>query len=265
MSSNRFRKISIFASVVIAVIVSFSSCISITKSTFREPVARVIEAGDCQVSSSGAVFMNFFGVIKGDFMPSSVKIACKDIIIYCDPLVVEDTSKADYIFITHNHLDHFSKTDINKIIKPQTVLIAPENITNKYKHILHHSAKTGAETELKKIRFEVIASYNLKSKMHTKGDNFVGYVITCDNTRIYIAGDTDFIPEMKDLKNISVAIIPIGEGKTAMDPESASEAINLINPKVAIPVHYYLNKKREQHFLENVNKSIEVRLFQDSH
>jgi len=207
--------------------------------------------------------MNYFGMIKADFMPSSVKIACKDIVIYCDPLVVEDTSKADYIFITHNHLDHFSKTDINQLIKPQTVLIAPENITNKYKHIVHHTAKIGAETELEKIRFEVIASYNLKSKMHTKCDNFVGYVITCDNTRIYIAGDTDFIPEMKDLKNISVAIVPIGEGKTAMDPESASEAVNLINPKIAIPVHYYLNKNRERSFLEKVNKSIEVRLFQD--
>ena len=263
MKTYGFIKILTSASIVIAVVSSFTSCISITKSTLRESVPPVIEINNCEITSSGAVYMNIFGYIKADFVPASVKIVCDDLVIYCDPLIVEDTAKADYIFITHNHLDHFSKKDIDKLIKPETVLIAPKNITKKYSHIENYSAKTGTLSNLGKIQFEVVESYNTNSKIHKKGSNFVGYVIAFDTTRIYIAGDTDFIPEMKELVDIAVAIVPIGEGRTAMNPEDAAEAVNMINPAIAIPVHYELNKNKERIFLENVNDPIEVRFFQN--
>jgi L-ascorbate metabolism protein UlaG (beta-lactamase superfamily) len=241
----------------------FSSCISISKSTFREPVPKVIEVSACKISSTGAVFLKMFGFIKIDFMPASVKIDYDQIVIFCDPLVVEDTMKADYIFITHNHLDHFSKTDINKLLKPTTVIIAPKTVLKKYKHISNHAAKVGSIYNLDEIQCEVVESYNTNSNIHKKGDKCVGFVITCDTTRIYIAGDTDFIPEMKDLEEITVAIIPIGEGKTAMNPESAGQAVNLINPKIAIPVHYELNQNRENDFVKNVNNPVVIKLFHD--
>ena len=262
MKTNGFIKILTSASIIIAVVSSFTSCISITKSTYRESEPTVLQIYNCEISSSEAVYMNIFGYIKTDFVPASVKIVCADLVIYCDPLIVEDTAKADFIFITHDHPDHFSKKDINKLIKPETVLIAPKNITGKYSYIENHPAKIGTRTNLGKIQFEVVESYNINSKIHKKGSNFVGYVIVCDATRIYIAGDTDFIPEMKELSDITVAIVPIGEGKTAMNPEDAAEAVNMINPAIAIPVHYELNKNREKGFLEKVNDRIEVRFFQ---
>lgn len=257
MKTRLFFRISI-----IAVFASFISCISINKSTYRESEPNVFQIDNCEISSSGAVYMNIFNYIKTDFVPASVKIVCADLVIYCDPLIVEDTAKADFIFVTHDHPDHFSKKDIDKLIKPETVLIAPESIARKYGHIENHSAIIATQTDLGKIKFEVVESYNINSKIHKKGSNFVGYVIVCDTTRIYFAGDTDLIPEMKELRDITVAIVPIGEGKTAMNPEDAAEAVNMINPAIAIPVHYELNKNRENRFLENVNDMIEVRFFQ---
>lgn len=74
----------------------------------------------------------------------------------------------------------------------------------------------------------------------------VGYVITCDKIRIYHAGDTDFIPEMNKLKDITFALVPLGEGNTAMNPETAARAVNVIQPEFAGPMHYELIFKKRR-------------------
>ena len=243
----------ILSKTVVPIVISlllFSSCISITKSTLREPIPKVIEMNGCKLSSTGAVYLKMFGFIKADFVPNSVKMVYNGKVVYCDPLNVEDTLKADYILITHNHMDHFSKSDMNHLLKPSTILIAPKKVTKKFKHVKHHTAGIGNTYNFGEIQVEAVEAYNIGSKLHKKGNNFVGYVISCDSTRIYIAGDTDFIPEMKNLNGIAVAIVPIGEGKTAMNPLTGGEAVNAINPNFAIPVHYELNQNRESDFLE---------------
>ncbi|MCK5029767.1 MAG: MBL fold metallo-hydrolase [Bacteroidales bacterium] len=240
----------------------FQSCITIKHSSLRMPNPESIEVENCKISSTGAVYLNLFGIIKSDLMPAGIKVELDSITLYIDPLVVDDTIKADYIFITHNHLDHFSKADIDKLIKPETILIGPKTITKKYKNNNTKTVSIGEKKSFGKIKYEVVESYNIKSKLHKKGSKYVGYVISCDTTRIYIAGDTDFIPEMKELENITVAIIPIGEGKTAMNPQSAANAANLINPEIVIPIHYELGQNREKDFLELVDKNIEVKFFQ---
>ncbi len=255
---NKYQIMKTIVKTLIVFVFLSSSCISITRSTLREPIPPVIEINDCKISSTGAVYLKMFGYIKTDFIPNSVKIMNNDLVIYCDPLVVEDTLKADFILITHSHMDHFSKTDINKLLKPSTILIAPKTVTKKYKHINNHAAIIGAGFNFENIHFEAVEAYNINSGIHKKGNKSVGYVISCDSARIYIAGDTDFIPEMKELKDITVAIVPIGEGKTAMNPQAAGEAVKTINPVIAIPVHYELNQNRESDFMKNVNNLVKV-------
>jgi L-ascorbate metabolism protein UlaG (beta-lactamase superfamily) len=218
---------------------------------------------NCRISLTGAVYMNIFGLIKIDFQPASIKVEFDDKFLYIDPFVTDDSTKADYIFITHNHLDHFSMSDINKLLKRESIVIGPKSVTKKFKDYETKTVSIGDTVNLDRIRYEVVESYNFKSNMHKKGSKYVGYVISIDTTRIYVAGDTDFIPEMGDLKNISVAIVPIGEGKTAMNPQSAANAINLIKPKIVIPVHYELGKNREQDFLKHVDKDIKVKFIDD--
>lgn len=238
------------------------SCITIKQSSLRVPNSEKIEIGNCKISSSGAIYMNIFGIIKTDFIPASTKIEFRDLTLYTDPLVIDDTSKADYIFITHNHPDHFSKSMIDQLTIPETIIIGPKTVTKKLKHYNTKTISIGDKVDFGDIKCEVVESYNLNSSMHKKGSNFVGYLISCDTINIYVAGDTDFIPEMKELKDITVAIIPIGEGKTAMNPQTAAEAVNLIKPKVVIPIHYELEQNREKEFLELVNEGIEVKYFQ---
>jgi len=84
--------------------------------------------------------------------------------------------------------------------------------------------------------------------LHKKGDLFLGYMITIDSLTFYFAGDTDFIPEMKKMKNITYAFLPIGEGKTAMNPLSAAAAATVIKPRFVIPFHYETEKNSEYKF-----------------
>jgi L-ascorbate metabolism protein UlaG (beta-lactamase superfamily) len=243
------------------IVIMFQSCITFKHSSLRIPDMKSIETGNCKISSTGAVYMNWFGIIKTDFMPTGIKIESDGKLIYIDPLVVDDTVKADYIFITHNHFDHFSKHDIEKLSKPETIIIGPKTISKKIKNIEVRTIVTGDTLDFGRIECEVVASYNLNSNMHKKGNKNAGYIISCDTTRIYIAGDTDFIPEMGELGKITVAIIPIGTGKTAMNPQSAAKAANLIRPEIVIPIHYEMGQNKEKEFLQLVDKSIEVKLF----
>ena len=247
---------------ILAACMIFQSCITIKRSSLELPEAEKIDIANCEISSTGAVYMNIFGIIRTDFIPNSIKIESNGVVLYADPLVTLDTVKADYIFITHNHLDHFSKSDIKKLSKSGTIIVGPKTIAGKVRDSRVKVASIGDTLDFGRIKCEVVESYNLNSKIHKKGSNYVGYIISCDTIRIYIAGDTDFIPEMKDLKNITVAIIPIGEGKTAMNPQSAAEAVNRIQPGMAVPVHYELGQGREKQFTESVDEQIEVKFFQ---
>jgi L-ascorbate metabolism protein UlaG (beta-lactamase superfamily) len=258
MKISKMKKISFF---ILTIGMMFQSCIKIIPSSYRMPNPQSIEAGKCKISSTGAVYLNMFGIIKTDFVSAGIKIEYDSLIVYIDPLNVDDTVKADIIFITHSHPDHFSKTDIKKLSKPETMLTCPEIVSKKIKNQFVETVQVGEKIDFGKIQCEVVDSYNLKAPMHKKGNNNVGYILSYDSIRIYIAGDTDFIPEMENLKDITVAIIPIGTGKTAMNPQAAAKAANLIHPKIVIPVHYELGKNKEKEFKELVDENIEVRFF----
>ena len=95
----------------------------------------------------------------------------------------------------------------------------------------------GKSYEVKGIKFSTVPAYNLSKAFHTRASNWVGYVIEIEGVRIYHAGDTDFVPEMKELKAIDIALLPVG-GTYTMNAEEAAKAVNSFKPKVAVPMHY---------------------------
>ncbi|MBN1950786.1 MAG: MBL fold metallo-hydrolase [Bacteroidales bacterium] len=245
------------------ILVSLSSCISLKESRLALPEPKPIEAGSCEISSPGAIYMNFFGLIRSDFLPAAIKIKTDSLLIYSDPQLFGPDRPADYIFITHNHYDHFSKKEIARLSDGKTRIIAPVTVTKKLKKSRCITAHVGDELEFGGLTVEVVESYNTLSSLHKKGNNYLGYVLTLGGIRVYIAGDTDFIPEMKELKNIDVAILPIGEGKTAMNPESASRAAQTIQPQLVIPIHYEVGEGREKTFSDILDPEIPLKFFQE--
>ncbi len=168
-------------------------------------------------------------------------------VYYVDPFSLPTSNglpKGDLIFITHAHSDHFSQTDIQKIIKDDTVIIAPPDILEKVD--ISQNRKLGVEPlkdyEIKGFKFSTIPAYNnhpQKLNFHPKSNNWVGYIFNLNDKKIYHAGDTDFIEDMRRLKslNLDVAMLPMG-GTYTMDVTEAAAAANAICAKITIPMHY---------------------------
>ena len=166
----------------------------------------------------------------------------KEKMIYIDPYHIEKNYKdADMIFITHDHYDHYSEEDIDKVRKNNTIFIVPENLLNKLikKGINDENIITldpGDAENIDGIKVEAIHSYNIDKPFHPKENNWLGYVIEIDGVRYYIAGDTDITEENKKIK-CDVAFVPVG-GKYTMNFSEAAQLINIIKPKNAVPIHY---------------------------
>ena len=163
-------------------------------------------------------------------------------VIYFDPFKIEKNyNDADVIFITHDHYDHYSEEDIDKVIKEETIIVAPEDLLTKL-------LKKGFERDnmvlvtpnqkytVKGIEFQTIPAYNVNKQFHPKANEWVGYVLKIDGVTYYIAGDTDITEENKKVK-CDVAFVPVG-GTFTMDYKEAAELINEIKPKIAVPTHY---------------------------
>jgi len=165
--------------------------------------------------------------------------------IYIDPYQIEG-EKADIILITHEHPDHLSIEDITKLIKEDTIIIATANCLSKLTRFEDNKlkiVKPGSKLEIDNITIEAVPAYNTNKfrtpgmPFHPKEDDNVGYIITINNTRVYHAGDTDNIQEMSQLNNIDIALVPVS-GTYVMTWKEAAEAIKIIKPKIAIPIHY---------------------------
>ena len=167
-------------------------------------------------------------------------------IYFIDPyeLPANVVDKADLIFVTHAHHDHLSLGDIDHIIKPETTIIAtPDSLsTLKIPEEQKFPVVPNKEYEVNGTKFETVPAYNTnpeKLNFHPKSNNWVGYILFVNNQKIYHAGDTDFIPEMRNLasKKLDFACLPMG-GTYTMDVEETIEAANAIAAKVTIPMHY---------------------------
>ena len=157
--------------------------------------------------------------------------------IYIDPFKLPaGLPKADVIFITHAHFDHFSMEDIAKIKTEHTIIVAPKDVASKFgdSAVAVIPGKTYA---IGKLKVTTVPAYNLDKKFHPKENKWVGYIITLSNgQKIYHAGDTDFIPEMKEIIT-DIAMLPCG-GTYTMTAKQAADAANAFKPKVLIPMHF---------------------------
>ena len=172
---------------------------------------------------------------------SSIRIS-KNKIIYIDPFKIDKNyNDADIVFITHDHFDHYSEEYIDKVINENTTIIIPEEMLTKIlrKGINKNAVITvesNKEYMVQGIKFETIPAYNTNKTFHPKENDWVGYIITLDGIRYYIAGDTDITEENRKVK-CDVAFVPVG-GTYTMDFKEAAQLINEIQPKIAVPIHY---------------------------
>ena len=175
---------------------------------------------------------------------STIKINKSNKIIYIDPYNIKNgLNDADYIFITHNHYDHFSEVDIKKVKNNETIIIITEDLyTNTLKlgfngmNII--TVKPNENYQVDGIKFSTISAYNTNKTFHPKENEWVGYIIELENSKYYIAGDTDITDENKKVK-CDVAFVPVG-GTYTMDFKEAAHLINEIKPKIAVPIHLSL-------------------------
>ena len=169
---------------------------------------------------------------------ASIKIVKDNIKIYIDPFKIENNlNDANYIFITHNHYDHYSKEDINKVINDNTILIVPETMKEEvdYNNKIIY-VKPDENYDLNEFSFHTVASYNINKPYHPKNNNWVGYNILINNVRYYILGDTDAVDEIRK-ETCDVMFVPTG-GTYTMDYKEAADLVNSMNVKYAVPIHY---------------------------
>ena len=160
--------------------------------------------------------------------------------MWIDPFqVTNGDPKADVLLITHAHGDHLSDADMQKVIKPETIVAGPPDCIAKAP--VDDSKKIalapGDRRTIEGIDVEVVAAYNIDKPFHPKSNNWVGYIVNVGGRRIYHAGDTDRIPEMKNFQT-DVAFLPIGGTYTMTADEAAAAANEDIKPKIAVPMHY---------------------------
>jgi L-ascorbate metabolism protein UlaG (beta-lactamase superfamily) len=163
-----------------------------------------------------------------------------NLVIYIDPYKIADGPKADLILITHDHSDHASPEDVAKIWRGDTVIVAPLAAAAKFPGQVQ-TVRPGDKLNIKDIAIEAVPAYNTTKfrspgvPFHPRESGYVGYIVTIKGTRIYHAGDTDAIPEMKSFR-CDVALLPVS-GIYVMTAEEAAAAAAMIQPEIVFPMH----------------------------
>ena len=172
---------------------------------------------------------------------ASIRISGPSGVIYIDPWKLKSFQPADIILISHEHYDHFSKEDVEKIRTPATTIVTNPTVAGQLTGDVK-ALRAGEMVTAKGIKIEAVAAYNINKfrspgvPFHPQADGKLGFIIEIDGVRVYFAGDTDPIPEMANIKS-DIAILPVS-GKFTMTAAEAVEALRVLKPKAAIPVHY---------------------------
>jgi len=162
--------------------------------------------------------------------------------IYFDPWKLpQDLPQADIVFISHEHGDHCSPQDVIKVSSPHTVIVASQTAAPRLRGDVR-VMRPGDRLAIGKVTVEAVPAYNVNkfrspgNPFHPKSALHNGYVVTIGEERVYFAGDTDQIPEMTEI-DCDVALLPVS-GTYVMTAEEAAKAAKIIQPRVAVPMHY---------------------------
>jgi L-ascorbate metabolism protein UlaG (beta-lactamase superfamily) len=156
-------------------------------------------------------------------------------VIYFDPYQIEAGPRADLIFISHDHFDHCSPEDVAKIQGPETIIVTEAGSAHKLTGDVR-VMKPGETLDLDGVKILGVPSYNTDKDFHPRGNGWLGFLVEMSGVRLYHAGDTDFIPEMKGLA-VDIAFLPVS-GTYVMSADQAVKAALAIAPGLAIPMHY---------------------------
>lgn len=156
--------------------------------------------------------------------------------IYFDPFQLSgELPSADLILVSHDHFDHCSPEDIEKIQRLDTVIVtevqSAKKMTGKVQTML-----SGESCMVNGIGISAVESYNINKKFHPRKNKWLGFIVTVEGVKIYHAGDTDLIPEMKDI-DADIALLPVS-GTYVMTADEAVQAALDIAPQVAVPMHF---------------------------
>ena len=168
---------------------------------------------------------------------ASIRIVTNEgTVIYIDPYAGEDAwydKSADIVLITHHHYDHLKETLLHKVAVDSTVVLSTSQVRARHNEV--RPVWPGERHEIYKIKIMVVEAYNIGKPNHLKGEG-LGFVLEIDGKTIYIAGDTDFIPEMRKVKT-DIVVLPVS-GVYTMNARQAADVVLGMKPKVAIPYHW---------------------------
>jgi L-ascorbate metabolism protein UlaG (beta-lactamase superfamily) len=188
-------------------------------------------------TTAGTVEMHFIG-------HASLMFKVNDVVIHVDPVAsmgnYDFLPQADIILVTHEHGDHLDKDLIGKLKKKGTIVFCNNNGLKSIPTAM--VMQPGDRQEIKNVVIEAVPAYNIINErapgkaFHPKGEG-IGYILTIGDKRFYIAGDSENTPEMKALKGIDVAFLPMNLPYT-MTPEMVADAATAFRPKILYPYHY---------------------------
>jgi L-ascorbate metabolism protein UlaG (beta-lactamase superfamily) len=218
-------------------------------------------AGYAQKKFQEDVFKTSGGDLKITFIKhASLMLTYAGKVIHVDPVSMyadyATLPKADLILVTHEHGDHLDMKAIQAILTTNTDIVTnPASAKMLPNGIVF---KNGDARTFSGIHIEAVPAYNFKQPFHPKG-NGNGYVLTLGDKRILIAGDTENVPEIKTLKNIDVAFLPMNQPFT-MTPDQVADAAKAMRPKVLYPYHFGNSNTGALVDLLKDEKDIEVRV-----
>ncbi len=190
--------------------------------------------------------------------------------IIIDPFKITKKEKADLILISHNHFDHCNIDDIKNVSTENTTIVAATECIDMLQGFVFKEKigiSPGQEKTVGEIKIKSVRAYNLnkinpdtKKPFHPKEDDKIGFLLSFNGITIYHSGDTDLIPEMSDLKP-DIALVPVS-GTYVMTAQEAAKAVEMIKPKIAIPMHYgtIVGSEKDAHDFKQLVKSCAVEI-----
>lgn len=170
------------------------------------------------------------------------KIKTKDGVLYIDPFqLTGEQEKADVLLLSHSHPDHLDEASVHSVAKPETVVFCSQDCKEPIEKLTKveaiHPLAPNEEKIFGHLKIETLPAYNIDKPFHPKENDWLGFIIEIEGTRIYFAGDTDVLEELEGIK-CDIGLFPVA-GIYAMTAEEAAGLANKIQPKVvSIPMHW---------------------------